>query len=364
MFEKHFYDSTQYWMCYFILEVRKKDGTEFPPTTLHHICCGIMRFVRTNGMNVDIFKDEGFAKCRAVLDLEMKRLQAAGKGTMQKKAEIISYEIEEILWEKGILGDGNPHSLLDTMLFMNGLYFALRGGKEHRQLRHHPSQIQLVEKPGERAYLVYREDISKNHQGGLKNRKIKPKIVMHHANIENPKRCFIRLYKLYNSLCPPNRPNNTFYLQPLQKPIKDLWYSTKPVGHITLEKTVSRMCREAGILGHYTNHSLRATAATRLHQSGVEEQEIMERTGHRSTEAVRSYKRTSNDQQEKVSDILSNTKRHCGEADVVFQHSSVTNFQPTKAFTSSHLSLEYASSSSAPIFNISNCSSVSINYSK
>ena len=247
---------------------------------------------------------------------------------------------------------------------MNGLYFALRGGKEHRQLRHHPSQIQLVVKPGERAYLVYREDISKNHQGGLKNRKIKPKIVMHHANIENPRRCFVRLYKLYNSLCPPNRPNNTFYLQPLQKPIKDLYYSTKPVGHIILEKTVSRMCREAGILGHYTNHSLRATAATRLHQSGVEVQEIMERTGHRSTEVVRSYKITSNDQQEKVSDILSNVKRHCGEADVAFQHSSMTNFQPTKTFTSSHLSLEYASSSSAPIFNISNCSSVSINYSK
>ena len=162
-------------------------------------------------------------------------------------------------------------------------------------------QIQLVEKPGERAYLVYREDISKNHQGGLKIRKIKSKIVMHHANIENPRRCFVRLYKLYNSLYPPNRPNNTFYLQSLQKPIKDLWYSTKPVGHITLEKTVSRMCREAGSLGHYTNNSLRATAATRLYQSGVEEQEIMEITGHRSTEAVRSYKITS---------IMINKKRY------------------------------------------------------
>ena len=43
----------QYWVCYFILEVCKKDGAEFPPNTLYHICCGIMRFVRTNGMNVD-----------------------------------------------------------------------------------------------------------------------------------------------------------------------------------------------------------------------------------------------------------------------------------------------------------------------
>ena len=73
-------------------------------------------------------------------------------------------------------------------------------------------QIQLVEKPGERAYLLYREDISKNHQGGLKNRKIKPKIVMHHANVQNPRRCFVQLYKLYNSLCPPNRPHNTCIL--------------------------------------------------------------------------------------------------------------------------------------------------------
>ena len=31
----------QYWMSQFILEVRKKDGSEYPPNTLHHICCGI-----------------------------------------------------------------------------------------------------------------------------------------------------------------------------------------------------------------------------------------------------------------------------------------------------------------------------------
>ena len=69
------------------------------------------------------------------------------------------------------------------------------------------------------------------------------------------------------------------------------------------------MCEQAGIPGYRTNHSLRATAATRLHQSGcVEEQEIMQRTGHRSIEAVRSYKQTSSEQLEQVSDILNNDK--------------------------------------------------------
>ena len=68
---------------------------------------------------------------------------------------------------------GNPQPLLDTMLFINGLYFALCGRKEHRQLQHYPSQIELIEKPREIAYLIYK-DVPKNYQGGLKNRKIKP----------------------------------------------------------------------------------------------------------------------------------------------------------------------------------------------
>ena len=52
-----------------------------------------------------------------------------------------------------------------------------------------------------------------------------------------------------------------------------------------------------------TDHSLRATAVTR-HQSGVDEQLIMERTRHRSLESVCSYKRTSDTQFQALSDIL------------------------------------------------------------
>ena len=200
------------------------------------------------------------------------------------------------------------------MLYTNGLYFALRGGKEHRNLRQKPSQIHLIEKPGERPYLMYVEDVSKNHPSGLKGRKIKPKIVDHHANTERPERCFIRLYKLYNSWCPADCPDHAYYLKPLQEPRNGCWYSNQPVDHNKLDITIIRMCKDVGILGYHTNHSLRASAATRLHQSGcVEEQEIMERTGHRSSGAVRSYKSSSNEQLQQICDILNNgtTKRSC-----------------------------------------------------
>ena len=53
---------------------------------------------------------------------------------------------------------------------------------------------------------------------------------------------------------------------------------------------VKKMCSEAGFEGRFTNHSLRATAATRLYAAGGDEQLITEKAGHRSS-SVRAYKR-------------------------------------------------------------------------
>ena len=119
----------------------------------------------------------------------------------------------------------------------------------------------------------------------------------------------MRLFKLYLRKCPQNRPSNAFYLKPLKNPTEDCWFSSVPIGHTTLAVTIARLCKCVGIPGYKSNHSLRATAATRLYQVGINEQLIMEKTGHRRLEGVRSYKRTNMEQQENLSDILSVTKR-------------------------------------------------------
>ena len=180
-----------HWMSKFVLEVRRKDGKSYPPNTLYQLCCGVMHYIRGTNETVDYFNDSAFAGFRKTLDGEMKKLRSQGLGTDIRQAEPISAEEEELLWQCGALGGQNPQSLVDSMLYMCGLYFALRSGQEDKNLQ--LSQIKLFEPVGGRAYLQYTENVSKNNAGGLKERKIKAKQVIHHANLQRPDRCFVKL---------------------------------------------------------------------------------------------------------------------------------------------------------------------------
>lgn len=73
---------------------------------------------------------------------------------------------------------------------------------------------------------------------------------------------------------------------------------------------VKEMCVKAGIIGNFTNHSLRSTGATALYQAGVPETLIKRRTGHRSAEGLRQYERTSSEQNLVISKILAPNVQH------------------------------------------------------
>ena len=145
-----------------------------PPQWLHHISAGLQRHLRENGKQIDLFSGPDLSPFKATtLDGEMKRLQSKGLGSIKKQAEVITEEGGDLLWQTGQLGDSNLQQLLDTIVFYCVLHFSIRSGKEHRQLRNTPCHIQLVESPGQDPYLVYREDVSKNHPGGLQGRNMR-----------------------------------------------------------------------------------------------------------------------------------------------------------------------------------------------
>ena len=162
--------------------------------------------------------------------------------------------------------------------------------------------IQVVEIHGERLFLRYTGDVSKNNKGGLKFRKFTSKVVIQHTKIENLDRCPVRIH---HSLSLESSSTKAFYLKPLKKPTDERWYSCVVISHNVLNSSmVWDMCKAYCVVGYKINHSLRATTVTRLLHAGVDEQLIMERTGHRSTDGVCSYKRISMEQQMALSDIV------------------------------------------------------------
>ena len=53
------------------------------------------------------------------------------------------------------------------------------------------------------------------------------------------------------------------------------------------------MSKSAELSVQYTNHSLRSTAITRMYGGGIPEKVISEMSGHKSIKALRSYERTT-----------------------------------------------------------------------
>ena len=102
-----------HWLSRFVLETRKSDGEHYSPDTLYGICTGLLRYIRETRPEINIFKDPVFVGFQKTLDSEMKRLRTLGLGAKKK-------------WDMGLLGDSNPRSLLDTMLFLCGIHFAVK----------------------------------------------------------------------------------------------------------------------------------------------------------------------------------------------------------------------------------------------
>lgn len=76
-----------------------------------------------------------FLPIRNGLDNAMKKLQKKGLGHNPRKAEVISYLMEEELWNREILClTGPPIKIFRSLVFILGLNLGLRTG-EHRELR-------------------------------------------------------------------------------------------------------------------------------------------------------------------------------------------------------------------------------------
>ncbi len=283
-------------LCKFLSEVRRLDGTEFPAKTLYSIVIMIQMHFDKMGKQWKLIDVPEFVQVKHTLDNLMKSRTLQNVGSENRSTDPISLEAENLMWRSGVLGEDIPVKLRDTVMFLIGLSFALCGGEEQWRLRAPGFNPQICVKVNDegKKYLEYTEDMnSKSNQGGLKHRSCKPKVMRAYGN-RNFDRDLVRLYAKYCGLLPKQAKCLALYKYPLCSTYLSpkVWYTDKPVGVNKLHDTVKGLMLAAGVDGHYTNHSLRVTAVTRMFSKGIEEKIIKEQTGHKS-DAVRAYERTS-----------------------------------------------------------------------
>jgi hypothetical protein len=279
-----------YCLQFFFAEVRKADGSKYPPRTLKEIAAAIQHHFQYNlRQNISIFNDQSFSGCREILDAEMKLSAAEGNVKRKRKSNSISFELEKDLWEAGAFGVSNPRQLIETLIYHLGLHLALRACLEHRNLEFGENS-QLTLKTGDygEEFLEYVERCSKNKDHGLKNSKKEPKVTTIYPNRDNPNRCAINLYKTYVSHRPElneGTPCPAFYLTPHNSPKTNCWYKSSPMGVNTISGTLKRLTSMANDGKLYSNTSLRRTAKTRIVNAGIPREVAKMKTGHVSNSA-------------------------------------------------------------------------------
>ena len=152
------------------METRREDGKPYPPASLKSLISALNRILQANKAPFSVFdkKDPQFRDLMLTLDSVSSELHREGIGAQCKSASVITYENENILWEKGLLGDDSPRMLQHTVFFYAGLQFCLRGIQEQydmtvQQLKRFPKDSQIYHEQ------VYYEYVSKNNQHKFKD---------------------------------------------------------------------------------------------------------------------------------------------------------------------------------------------------
>ena len=118
----------------FIVNVRKVDGGEYEPSYLRGFMSSFDRQLKRHKYGLQIMSNSvQFSESRDALRMKQRDLKAQGKGSKPQRADPLTDEEIERLYECGQLGIKTPQSVINTMWYLNTLHFGIRGGSEEHK---------------------------------------------------------------------------------------------------------------------------------------------------------------------------------------------------------------------------------------
>ena len=289
------------YLAGFLMHLKKPDGSDYQPDTITSYQRGIGRALKEMGCPFDVVHDKQFALTRDVLATKRKILKRAGHGNRPNKAAVLTDEQEELLWTTAALGDATASSTQNTMWYLFSKLFGWRGRDESRQLCWGDVTLTLDESGT--GVLSFNERTTKTRSGqaGGSLREFVPKIWPNNTTA----RCPIAIYKKFESKRPAKckSPDFPFFLTICHRP-GDEWYFPVPMGERYLGNRMAEITKAAGLVEHFTNHSVRKTGITQLVHAGIHPNQVAQLSGHRNVGSINNYSAASVEQQQTMCRIL------------------------------------------------------------
>ena len=113
-----------------------------------------------------------------------------------------------------------------------------------------------------------KDEATKNHQSPDNETTMGGIMPELKGSLLDPVVCFITYSQKLHPKC------QKFFQRPLPAPKLEYWYANKGLGKNTLNDMLKLICKDANINQEYTNHSLRATGITMLHDSNFPTEQI------------------------------------------------------------------------------------------
>ena len=151
-------------LAVYVKSLKKPNGEDYKTINFQTYCACIHKYIAEHkeGTNAE----KSFPVALVALASKKKELKGLEKGSFPNRAECLSDEQDEILWQTGGLGDSSLEILVNTMWFLATKLLGFRASHEARQLMWSDVTVRKLGSGDE--YLEFNERWSKTRDG-IKN---------------------------------------------------------------------------------------------------------------------------------------------------------------------------------------------------
>jgi integrase len=299
----------------FLLEARKKDGSEYPAHSLKSYLVNFQRWLREN--NAAFGPEGSFFASKSIstaLDNRSKVLTAKGLATGNNQKDAFTEDEEELIL--ACLDLNIPADLQLATLFNIAKNFGVRGGDELRDLKCYQFlEGSLLHEGLTRQFVEYDRLKTKNNLGDaasvtLRANSTKPRIFVTAGTADCSN--LVYLLRAMTAARPSDFKDDSLFLRPKAKlSASGTGFDRKAVGEQWLKTFVRDLAIRAGLDNpqRFTNHSLKKTLITRMFDAGIDEKSVMLQSGNRSSKSLQQYRTGSLTSQLATSDAIATRER-------------------------------------------------------